>query len=126
MQGQALTSFLQGLSADAVERVEVIPNPSARYEPDGMSGILNIVLKQDRDLGLSGRELPDELDADRALLARIEAVRRAAGERMGLGDVSDSVVPKPVIVSEGDDGDSVTSRYFTPRRCHASTSSTGC
>jgi tripartite-type tricarboxylate transporter receptor subunit TctC len=44
---------------------------------------------------------------------------------MGLGDVSDSVVPKPVIVSEGDDADSVTSRYFTPRRCHASHAVTG-
>lgn len=54
MTGEALTSFLQGLPSDAVERVEVIPNPSAKYEPDGMAGILNIVLKQDRDLGLSG------------------------------------------------------------------------
>jgi len=54
MTGDALTSFLQGLPADAVERIEVIPNPSAKYEPDGMAGILNIVLKQDRDLGLSG------------------------------------------------------------------------
>jgi outer membrane receptor protein involved in Fe transport len=37
-----------------VERVEVIPNPSARYEPEGMAGIVNIVLKQNADLGLSG------------------------------------------------------------------------
>jgi tripartite-type tricarboxylate transporter receptor subunit TctC len=44
---------------------------------------------------------------------------------MGLGDVSKSVVPKPVIVSDGDDADSVTSRYFTPRRCHASHAVTG-
>lgn len=84
-----------------------------------------LVVMRARDLGLSGRESPEELDADRALLARIEAVRRAAGERMGLGDVADSVVPKPVIASEGDDGDSVTSRYFTPRRCHASHAVTG-
>ena len=40
---------------------------------------------------------------------------------MGLGDVSSSVVPKPVIVSDGDDANSITSRYFTPRRCHART-----
>ena len=44
---------------------------------------------------------------------------------MGLGDVSGSVVPKPVIASDGDDDDSVTSRYFTPRRCHASHAVTG-
>ena len=44
---------------------------------------------------------------------------------MGLGDVSGSVIPKPVIVSAGDDADSITSRYFTPRRCHASHAVTG-
>lgn len=54
MQGEALTSFLQGLPANMVERIEVIPNPSAKYDPDGMAGILNIVLKQDRDLGWGG------------------------------------------------------------------------
>jgi len=76
-------------------------------------------------LGLSGREAPADLDADRALLARLEALRRAAGERMGLGDVSASVIPKPVIVSAGHDEHSITSRYFTPRRCHASHAVTG-
>ncbi len=77
------------------------------------------------DLGLSGLEAPAELDADRPLLARLEALRRAAGELMGLGDVSASVIPKPVIVSAGHDAHSITSRYFTPRRCHASHAVTG-
>lgn len=54
MTGEALTTFLEGLPADIVERVEVIPNPSARYEPEGMAGILNIVLQEDRDPGLTG------------------------------------------------------------------------
>ncbi|MBT9489490.1 MAG: 4-oxalomesaconate tautomerase [Rubrivivax sp.] len=84
-----------------------------------------LVILRAADLGLSGRESPADLDADRALLARIEAVRCIAGERMGLGDVRHSVVPKPVIASAGDDGDSITSRYFTPRRCHASHAVTG-
>ena len=54
MSGEALISFLQGLPSHAVDRVEVIPNPSAKYEPDGMSGILNIVLRKDQDRGLGG------------------------------------------------------------------------
>lgn len=54
MTGDMLASFLQGLPASTVERIEVIPNPSARYDPDGMSGILNIVLKQRVETGLSG------------------------------------------------------------------------
>jgi 2-methylaconitate cis-trans-isomerase PrpF/tripartite-type tricarboxylate transporter receptor subunit TctC len=77
------------------------------------------------DLGLRGTESPEELDGQRELLQRLESLRRKAGLAMGLGDVSDSVVPKPVIVSDGDADDSITSRYFTPRRCHASHAVTG-
>lgn len=54
MTGEALITFLQGLPASTVDRVEVIPNPSAKYEPDGMSGILNIVLRKDQNLGFGG------------------------------------------------------------------------
>ena len=90
-----------------------------------LDAAMPLVILRARELGLTGRETPAVLDADRALLERLEAVRRAAGEAMGLGDVSTSVVPKPVIVSDGDDADSVTSRYFTPRRCHASHAVTG-
>jgi 2-methylaconitate cis-trans-isomerase PrpF/tripartite-type tricarboxylate transporter receptor subunit TctC len=84
-----------------------------------------LVVMRAHDLGLTGRETPSDLDAELALLARIEAIRCAAGQAMGLGDVSTSVVPKPVIASEGDDANSITSRYFTPRRCHASHAVTG-
>jgi len=77
------------------------------------------------DLGVSGGETPAELDANVALLTRLESLRLAAGERMGLGDVSASVIPKPVLVSAGTGRDSITSRYFTPRRCHSSHAVTG-
>lgn len=52
--GTMLSTFLRGLPADAIERVEVIPNPSAKYDPDGMSGIINIVMKQNAERGFSG------------------------------------------------------------------------
>ena len=53
---QFLATFLRQLPADQIERVEVIPNPSARFDPDGLAGMLNIVLKsnQRRALGVSG------------------------------------------------------------------------
>lgn len=54
MSGEALTSFLRGLSAADIERVEVIPNPSAAYEPEGTAGILNIVLTKERGIGFGG------------------------------------------------------------------------
>ena len=54
MSGEALTSFLSGLASADIEKVEVIPNPSARFDPDGSSGILNIVLRRDRGMGWGG------------------------------------------------------------------------
>lgn len=54
MSGEALTSFLQNLPANSIDRIEVIPNPSAKYDPEGMSGIINIVLKEQGSRGLSG------------------------------------------------------------------------
>ena len=77
------------------------------------------------DLGVRGNESPDELDKHAGLLTRLEQLRRAAGHAMGLGDVANSVIPKPVLVSAGDSEDSVTSRYFTPCRCHSSHAVTG-
>jgi len=76
-------------------------------------------------LGLHGRESPAELDSHPGLLPRLEQLRLQAGLAMGLGDVATSVIPKPVLVSAGDDANSITSRYFTPRRCHASHAVTG-
>lgn len=84
-----------------------------------------LMIVQARDLGVTGSEKPAALDANTALLERLESLRLEAGRMMGLGDVSDSVIPKPVLVSAGESDDSITSRYFTPRKCHASHAVTG-
>lgn len=47
-------SGLQQLQASMVDRVEIITNPSARYEAEGMAGIINIVLKKDNKQGFNG------------------------------------------------------------------------
>jgi outer membrane receptor protein involved in Fe transport len=54
MRGEALGNFLAQLPANMVSKVEVVPNPSAKSDPEGMAGIVNIVLKENADLGLSG------------------------------------------------------------------------
>ncbi|WP_435356671.1 TonB-dependent receptor domain-containing protein [Emticicia sp. SJ17W-69] len=45
---------LQSLQASMIERVEIITNPSARYEAEGMAGIINIILKKDQKQGFNG------------------------------------------------------------------------
>jgi outer membrane receptor protein involved in Fe transport len=45
---------LKSLQGSMIDRVEVVTNPSARYEAEGMSGIINIVLKKDQQKGVNG------------------------------------------------------------------------
>jgi len=54
IKGPQLAAYLKQIPANIVERIEVVPNPSAKYDPEGMAGIINIVLKANTDLGLSG------------------------------------------------------------------------
>lgn len=52
--GKNRADVLQQLPASGIERIEVITNPSARYTPEGTSGIINIVMKDTAAPGLSG------------------------------------------------------------------------
>ncbi len=52
--GGNITSILQSLPASAIEKVELITNPSSKYDPEGQSGIINIVLKKNQKIGLNG------------------------------------------------------------------------
>ena len=45
------SSFIKELPADAIEKVEVITSPSARYEAEGSGGIINIILRKSKKLG---------------------------------------------------------------------------
>lgn len=54
MMGSDVPTALSQIPANMIESVEIITNPSARYDPEGMSGIINIKLKQDRRAGVNG------------------------------------------------------------------------
>jgi Outer membrane receptor proteins, mostly Fe transport len=54
MEGMSLAVFLEQFPADRIERIEVLEAPSARYGAEGAGGIINIVLKEGVELGLTG------------------------------------------------------------------------
>jgi hypothetical protein len=75
--------------------------------------------------GLTGHESRAEIDAMKDLVGRIELIRLEAGRRMGLGDVSKSVVPKVGLLAPPRGRGDIASRYFTPWALHATHAVTG-
>lgn len=71
------------------------------------------------DVGVTGYESRDELNANSALKARLETLRRLAGPRMKLGDVAGKVVPKVTLVAPPRAGGALCTRTFIPHDCHA-------
>lgn len=54
MTGADLANYLKGLPSAAIERIEIITNPSAKYDAAGNSGIIDIRMKKDQRLGTNG------------------------------------------------------------------------
>ncbi|WP_254276068.1 4-oxalomesaconate tautomerase [Halomonas sp. 3H] len=105
-----------GKACDSIEGVDVTCLDAATP----------IIMLDAADLGLRGDESPAELDANSVLLERLESIRLKAGLCMGLGDVRNSVLPKPVLVSTAcDRASTLSTRYFVPHRCHKAIAVTG-
>ena len=82
------------------------------------NGMPCVVMKAE-DVGITGYEDRDWLDANVELKARIEAIRLAVGETMNLGDVREKSVPKMMLVAPPRAGGAVCVRSFIPHRAHA-------
>lgn len=102
----------------------LLPTAHALDEIEGAKATLidngmPVVVLRAGDFGKSGYETPAELDADKEFKARLESVRIAAGQRMGLGDVRSKVVPKMTLIAAAREGGNVATRTFIPHKCHA-------
>jgi 4-oxalomesaconate tautomerase len=103
----------------------LLPTGRALDEIDGLAVTMidngmPVVVMRAQDLGRTGYESRDALDADSELKARIEAIRLKAGPRMNLGDVREKSVPKMILVAPPRAGGTISTRSFIPHRCHAS------
>jgi len=78
-----------------------------------------VVVMRAADLGRTGYETRDQLDADTELKTQVEAIRLKVGPMMNLGDVKDQTVPKMILVAPPRDGGVLSTRSFIPHRVHA-------
>jgi 2-methylaconitate cis-trans-isomerase PrpF len=128
--GSAAPVLINFLNPEGSSTGRVLPTgrPSDRVEGVEVSCVdaaMPLVIACAADFGKTGYETPDELNADSALLARMETVRREAGRLMGFGDVSKRVLPKFDLVTPPRHGGVICSRYFTPAAAHTSHAVTG-
>lgn len=114
--GSKTGSFMPtGATRDVIDGVEV----------SCIDAAMPVMLVRATDLGVSGHETASELNANARLRARLQPLRLEAGRRMGLQDVAQSVIPKPVLIAEPLNGGAISARYFMPHECHTALSVTG-
>ena len=108
----------------------MLPTGNARDVIDGievtcMDVAMPVVMARAEDLGITGYESAEELDADTEFFARMESLRLKAGELMGMGDVTKSVTPKFAVLAKPRNGGTITARYFMPWKTHPTMAVTG-
>ena len=107
----------------------MFPTGAVQEEIDGVAVscidvAVPMVMMRAGNLGLSGYD-PGEITGNTVLIRRIERIRLEAGRRMGLGDVTESVVPKVGILAPPRYGGVLYSCYLTPFHVHAAHAITG-
>jgi 4-oxalomesaconate tautomerase len=111
-----LAGSMTGALLPTGNAVDVIDGVDCTLIDNGMP----CVVLRASDVGATGAETRDDLEADAALKARLEAIRLKAGPLMRLGDVTAKSVPKMTLVSAPLAGGVIATRSFIPHRVHAS------
>lgn len=128
--GTAAPIRMAFLDAAGSKTGKLLPTDALRDDIDGVEVTLfdmavAAMLVKAESLGKTGYEAPKDLDGDRAFMARLEQIRLEAGLRMGLGDVSQMVVPKPIMLAPPRGDATISARYFMPHSCHTAVAVTG-
>lgn len=138
-EGDAAIDGVPGTAAPVIENFaktvgsktkKLLPTGNVTETIDGVDvtcidvAVPTVMLYAD-SVGLEGNETKAELDARPDLIARLNKIRVEAGLRMGMGDCTEYVVPKPLVISRPRNGGKITSRDFVPYNCHATHSVTG-
>jgi len=131
-EGEARIDGVPGTAAPiALEFLDVAGSSSGSLLPTGavtdtFEGIevtcidngMPVIIVRAADLGVTGAESPAQLEANPALVARVERLRLNLGPRMNLGDVTSKTVPKISLVSAPRHGGSIGTATFIPHRVH--------
>jgi 2-methylaconitate cis-trans-isomerase PrpF len=128
--GTAAPIHLAFLDAAGAKTGKLLPTGRAVDAIDGievtlLDAAMPVMIVRARDLHKTGYEQPAEYAADRDFAKALEALRLKAGRMMGLGDVSQSVIPKPILIAAPKAGGSFAARYFMPYVCHNAFATTG-
>ena len=131
-EGEARIDGVPGTAAPiALEFLDVAGSSSGSLLPTGavtdtFEGIevtcidngMPVIIVRAADLGVTGAESPAQLEANAALVAKVERIRLNLGPRMNLGDVTRKTVPKMCLVSAPRHGGSIGTATFIPHRVH--------
>lgn len=128
--GHAAPIALTFLDAAGARTGRLFPTGQPRETIDGIEVTcidcaMPMMILEATAVGANGYETATELNANSALLERLEKLRLQAGQRMGMGDVRAQVAPKPVLISKPKAGGDLNVRYFMPHQCHPSLATTG-
>ena len=109
------TMFATGNRIDVIDGVEVTCIDVA----------MPMMIARAADFGLTGHETVAELNDNKALFAKMEAIRLKAGALMGMGDVTKSVTPKIGLIAPPRGNGHFAARYFMPWDTHPTLAVTG-
>jgi hypothetical protein len=128
--GTAAPIHLRFLDVAGAKTGRLLPTGQERDVIDGIEvtcidAAMPLVIARATDFGKTAGDSPKDLDGDRVFMRRLNAIRIEAGRRMGLGDVTDLVIPKPIIVGKSPRDGAIAARYFMPHACHKAFAITG-